>query len=165
MADVAAEAQVSQGLAYRYFESKEEIFKTLVKDSIQSADDYEVMMRKIPGTSAEKLRTIVTRLLERRREQPGYYQFLYQMLSDGSLPLELRERMGKHGRILFKGLRQLIVDGQSSGEIAKDDPDQLLEAVMACIEGLWKRMAYSDKPSENYPDPKIVLRMLKPDRR
>ncbi len=37
MADVASEAGVSQGLAYRYFESKEEIFTTLIKQAAESS--------------------------------------------------------------------------------------------------------------------------------
>ena len=167
MADIALEAGISQGLAYRYFESKDEIFKTLLKHSLQSAEEYDKMMKKLPGTPAEKLHTIVTRLIERRREQSGYYQFLYQILADDSLPAELKERMTRHGKIFLNEMRRLIVEGQKTGEIAKDNPDQLLEAVMACIEGLWKRMAYSDpgKVSESYPDSEIIFRMLKPDRR
>ncbi len=144
MADIASEAGISQGLAYRYFESKDEIFKTLLKHSLQSAEEYDKMMKKLPGTPVEKLHTIVTRLIERRREQSGYYQFLYQILADDSLPAELKERMTRHGKIFLNEMRRLIVEGQKTGEIAKDNPDQLLEAVMACIEGLWKRMAYSD---------------------
>ena len=77
IADIALEAGISQGLAHRYFESKDEIFKTLLKHSLKSAEEYDKMMKKLPGTPAEKLRTIVTRLIERRRKQPGYYQFLY----------------------------------------------------------------------------------------
>ncbi len=73
--------------------------------------------------------------------------------------------MARHGKIFLNGMRRLIVEGQKTGEIAKDNPDQLLEAVMACIEGLWKRMSYSDpeKLSGSYPEPKIILRMLKAD--
>ncbi len=167
MADVAIEAGVSQGLAYRYFARKEDIFSTLVKRSIESAGDYDRIIRKLPGSAAERLRAIITRLLQLRREQPGYYQFLYQMMSDESMPNELREMMTKQGRNLQKEMRKLIVEGQASGEIAKDSPDHLLEAIMACIEGLWRRMLYSDpdKISENLPDARIILRMLKPDQR
>ena len=34
MADVAAEAAVSQGLAYRYFASKEALFQALIEEAI-----------------------------------------------------------------------------------------------------------------------------------
>jgi AcrR family transcriptional regulator len=164
IADIASEAGISQGLAYSYFTSKEEIFTTLVKQSIQSAGEYDKVIRRLPGSPAERLSAIITRLVGLRREQPGYYQFLYQILSDDSMPNVLREMMSRQGRILQKEMRQLIVEGQASGEIAKDNPDKLLEAIMACVEGLWRRMTYSDpkKTSESFPDAKIMLRMLEP---
>jgi AcrR family transcriptional regulator len=167
MAEIAEEAGISQGLAYRYFASKEELFSTLVKRSMQSADDYDKIIRKLPGSPAEKLRTIIERLLELRRERPGYYQFLYQMLNDESMPIELRRMMTKRGVALQREMRRLIVEGQKSGDIARDNPDQLLESVMACMEGLWRRMSYFDpeKSSEFLPDAKIIFRMLKPDKR
>lgn len=56
MAEVAAEAQVSQGLAYRYFESKDEIFKTLMKYSVQSAEEYDKMIQNLPSTPGGNLR-------------------------------------------------------------------------------------------------------------
>jgi AcrR family transcriptional regulator len=167
MADIASEAGISQGLAYRYFTSKEEIFETLVRQSIRSAGEYDKIIRKLPGSPAERLGAIVTRLLELRRERPGYYQFLYQLLSDESLPDQLREMMTKQGKALQREMHRLIIEGQASGEVANDDPSQLLEAIMACIEGLWRRMAFTDpgKMSENFPDAKIILRMLKPDQK
>lgn len=167
MSDVASEAGISQGLAYRYFKSKEEIFITLVKQSIESAGEYDKIIRKLPGSPAERLETIVTRLLQLRQERPGYYQFLYQLLSDESVPNELREMMMKQGKILQKEMLRLIVEGQLLGQISKDNPAQLLEAVMACIEGLWRKMTYTEpgKISENFPDAKIILRMLKPDQK
>ena len=32
-------------------------------------------------------------------------------------------------------MRQLIIEGQAAGEIVKDDPDQLLVALVACFKG------------------------------
>ncbi len=89
------------------------------------------------------------------------------MLDYDSLPADLKEKMARHGKIFLNGMRQLIVEGQKTGEVAKDNPDQLIETVMACIEGLRKRLAYSDseKLSASYPYPEIIFRMLKPDRR
>ena len=36
-------------------------------------------------------------------------------------------------------MRQLIVEGQATGEIAGDDPDQLMVALLASFDGLMKR--------------------------
>jgi hypothetical protein len=61
-------------------------------------------------------------------------------------------------------MHQLIIEGQATGEIAKDDPDQLMVALMACINGLMKRatMLNPEDAKKYFPDTKIILRMLKP---
>ena len=165
MAEIAERAGVSQGLAYRYFESKDEIFAFLLKQTMESSEEYDVIIKKLPGTASERLQQIITRLLELRRERPGYYQLLYQLLSDGKTPKEIRGAITRRGTHFRSELRKLIVEGQRSGTIADDNPDQLLEAVMGAMEGLWRRMAYDPESAmKNFPSPKIILRMLRPDR-
>src|SRR5215468_10032538 len=66
MAEVAAAAGVSQGLAYRYFASKDELFRALVAEAMLSSDLPEAMS-DAPSASLEFL---VSRLLEVRRDHP-----------------------------------------------------------------------------------------------
>ena len=163
MVDIADKAGVSQGLAYRYFSSKEEIFSILFRETIESTKEYDQIIKQLPGTSSERLEKIVTRLLEMRKERPGYYQLVYQMLSTAETPKEFREAATRRGIVLRKEMRKLLIEGQKAGKIANDDPDQLLEAIMGVIDGLWRRIAYDPESVKNFPDPKIILRMLKPD--
>ncbi len=163
MADIAEKAGVSQGLAYRYFASKDEIFLVLFKQVMDSAKEYDQIIRELPGTPAERFQKIVTRLLELRKERPGYYQQLYWMLSDKETPKEIRERVTRQGVAFRKEMRKLLVEGQKARMIANDDPDQLLEAIMGAMDGLWRRIAYDPESAKNFPDPRIILRMLKPD--
>ena len=147
MADVAAEAGVSQGLAYRYFPSKEEIFFTLARRALQPADELRVRAKEMRGTAGERLGRIITMMIERRRDSPEFYQFMYHVMMYEKLPKDLREAMNHHGAVAREIMRELIVEGQSAGEIARDDPDQLLGAVMACLEGLWSKIAFQ-RPDE-----------------
>ena len=165
MAEVAAEAEVSQGLAYRYFNSKEEIFNTLVEQMMQANPGMTEMVQGLQGTPGERLTFLLSRILESRREQPEFFQFFYQLLYDPSLPPELRNLVAQRGQVFQRLLRQLIVEGQETGEVARDDPDQLIAAVMACIEGLWKGMVLLDPEEvrQHFPDSRIILRMLRPD--
>lgn len=163
MADIADKAGVSQGLAYRYFASKDEIFSALFKETMESAKEYDQIIKELPGTSNDRLERIVTRLLEMRKEKPGYYQLLYQMLSDIKTPKEILESVTRRGIVFRKEMRKLLIEGQKAGKIANDDPDQLLEAIMGTIDGLWRRLAYDPQSAKNFPEPKIILRMLKPD--
>jgi len=165
MSEVAKEAGISQGLAYRYFPSKESILTTLVEQMARSGGGAAERVRRIPGTPAERLSTMITYVLESRREQPEFYQLFYQVLYDEKAAAGLREVVGKSGRALQSAMRQLIVEGQATGEIANDDPDQLLGAVVACLDGLSRAMVNLQPKAAraSIPDAKVIMRMLKPD--
>ncbi|GHO46911.1 TetR/AcrR family transcriptional regulator [Ktedonospora formicarum] len=164
MADVAAEAQVSQGLAYRHFASKEELFQTLLEQVVQ-ADWLLPHVLEMPGTPGERLDFLITTVIESRREQPEFYQLFYQLLIDETLPNDLRELVARQSQEFQSMVRQLIVEGQATGEIAKDNPDQLIAALFACLQGLWSGMAFlhQEHLTKPLPDARIVLRLLKPD--
>jgi len=166
MAEVAEEAGVSQGLAYRYFPSKDAIFVALLRQMSRPPDEIDSMVRNIPGSPAERLARIVSAMVERRLKDPEFYQFFNQAMSDDSLPPDITEQMRTQGPLVQKILRRLIVEGQSAGEIAKDNPDKLVRAVMACLDGL-SRMAplSSEKLEREFPDASIILRMLRPEPR
>jgi AcrR family transcriptional regulator len=58
--DVAKRAGVSKGTLYLYFDSKEELFKTVIQEGIVSRiAEYEVFMRAYEGASADLLRDLV----------------------------------------------------------------------------------------------------------
>jgi AcrR family transcriptional regulator len=166
MAEVAEEAGVSQGLAYRYFPSKDAIFVALLRQMSLPPDEIHAMVRNIPGTPAVRLARIVSAMVERRRKDPEFYQFFSQAMTDDSLPPDIMEKMKTMGPIVHKILRRLIVEGQATGEIAKDKPDKLVRAIMACLDGLSRMAPFSSEQLENdMPDASIILRMLRPEAR
>jgi len=165
MSEVATEAGVSQGLAYHYFPSKEAIFVALLRQMTRTPEELEHIAQQVPGAPGERLNLIISSMVERRSADPEFYQFFSQAMADDSLPPDIRKRVYAQGLHMQEILRRLIVEGQATGEIAKDDPDELLQAIMACLDGL-SRMAFSrSKRSGNHmPNARIILRMLRPDR-
>src|ERR1022692_386837 len=165
MSEVATEAGISQGLAYRYFPSKEAILTTLLRQMAESGGGFSARFKETSGSPRERLTYLVSSVLESRREQPEFYQLVYQVLSDDKVPNDLREVVGRSGRVIRSTMRQLIVEGQGKGDIAADDPDQLVEAILACLDGLSRKMV-SLKPGEAraiLPNAGVILRMLKPE--
>ena len=164
MSEVAAEAGVSQGLAYRYFPSKEAIFYELLRQILESGGAVNAS-KDMSGTPRERLEQIISGTIQLRREHPEFYQFTFQALTDDKLPPDLRETLKKHDQGARKVMRRLIIEGQATGEIARDDPDQLVDAIMACLDGLSRRMLSLDAEDikAQLPQPRIILRMLGPD--
>jgi AcrR family transcriptional regulator len=164
MSDVASEAGVSPGLAYHYFPSKDAIFLALVRQSIRPTDELLAIVQRIPGTPRDRLTRILTAMLERRRKDPGFYQFFYQAMASDSLPADLRGQIRQHGLSMREIIRGLIVEGQAAGEIDNDDPDKLVSALLACVDGLSRMVQLSPENAEKQmPDAGIILRILGPE--
>jgi AcrR family transcriptional regulator len=163
MSDVASQAGVSPGLAYHYFPSKDAIFLALVRQSIRPTDELLAIVQRIPGTPRDRLNRIVTAMLERRREDPEFYQFFYQAMASDSLPAELREQIARQGQSMREIMRGFVLEGQATGEIAKDDSDKLVSALLACVDGLSRMVQLSPEDVEKQmPDAGIILRILGP---
>lgn len=163
MADIAAEAHISQGLAYRYFANKEAISNELIRHVTQAGLDNVGRVLAAPGTPGERLRLLVTRITENRRERLELLQLSILAYADEATPTDLRDLLRRQSQAVQDVLRQLIVDGQASGEIAPGDPDQLVLVLTAYSAGLAQlALRRSGLPEAASPDPDIILRILKP---
>ena len=68
MTDIAAEAKVSQGLAYRYFTNKEAIFIELMGQILKSSSLRFEKIQETEGSPTERMEKIISRMLESKRE-------------------------------------------------------------------------------------------------
>jgi AcrR family transcriptional regulator len=166
MEELAREAGVSQGLAYRYFRSKEALFQAMIDDSLRAATPWMSRVGQLPGGPREKLETIISSLLDRRRQNPEFYRFFFRALSEG----KIRGRAGSAMRQRFgdfqAAIRNLILAGQRAGEIPPDDPDELELALIGCIQGIWRGMSQDSGSVAPpvIPRAEIVMRILGPGR-
>lgn len=162
--DIAAEARISLGLAYRYFADKEAIFSELVKQTVpdDSADIRQLLA--VDTSPGERLAALITSILAARghRESLEAYQLLNHALEAGAMPDDVRERLGKRYQTLLETMRHLIVEGQATGEVAPGDPDQLVAIVSACLDGLTRWAVRDPEQFRTYiPDAEIVLRLVR----
>jgi AcrR family transcriptional regulator len=165
IADIAAEAQISLGLAYRYFADKEAIFSELVKQTVPDDSAGFQQLVQMPGTSGERLATLISSIVVARgqREPLEVHQLLNHALEAGAMPDDMRERLGKRYQMLLATMRQLIVEGQAEGSVAPGDPDQLVAVMSACLDGLTRWALRDLEQFRTYvPDAQIVLRLFQP---
>ena len=164
MAEVAAAAEVSQGLAYRYFANKEAIFKELLEQAVQAGIASIPRILEMPGTPGERLTFLLERAWNGRREHPELYELMYQMIHDESAPDSLRTLVEKQGLAFIEVIRKLIVEGQASGEIAEGDPEQMVTLILVSLDGLSRwALRGPEQFEKNFPDASLILRILKPE--
>jgi AcrR family transcriptional regulator len=163
MADVAAAAEVSYGLAYRYFANKEALYQALVEESMQeSAAGLDRFVQR-SGTPKERLIALISELVNTRRTRPELTQLFAQVLGDAATPANLRDQAMQIGRAFQDLFRQLIVEGQAVGEVRSADPDQLVTAILAMLDGLSRLAVFNpDRFHQHFPDARIVLGLLLP---
>src|SRR5438874_879989 len=163
--DIAAEAQISPGLAYRYFADKEAIFSELVKQTVPDDSAGFQKLVQMPGTAGERLATLISSIVGARgqREPLEAHQLLHHALNADALPEEIRELLSKRYQMLLATMRQLIVEGQATGEVLPGDPDQLVAVMSACLDGLTRWALRDPEQFRTYvPDAQIVLRLFQP---
>jgi AcrR family transcriptional regulator len=166
MDDVAREAGISHGLAYRYFSSKEALVHMLVERATQPDPIGLTTILETPGTPGERLALLVESLLTSRREQPAFYQLINHLMDqvreNEQVPEKLRADFLRQSQTFFRVIKQLIVEGQATGELRGGDPDQLVTALAACLEGLSRLAAHEPEQfKQSCPDAEILLRLFK----
>lgn len=162
MTDVAVSAGVSQGLPYRYFADKDALVRALVTEAVQQAD-AEGLPMAAPGSAAGRLHGLVAGLVAARQAQPELFLLLQHVVSDPATPPDLLELIQARGRAVAGAMRQLITEAQAAGEAAPDDPDQLVTAVMACLDGLGRPgLGSPEQAARHFPAARIIARMLEP---
>lgn len=163
--DIASEAQISLGLAYRYFADKEAILSALVEQIVPANSTEFQQLLEMPGTPGKRLAVLISSIVTARGQNEALeaHQILNHALDAGAMPDDVRKLLGKRYQALLETMRQLIVEGQASGEVAQGDPDQLVAIVSACLDGLTRWAVRDPEQFRTYvPDAQIILRLVQP---
>lgn len=158
ISDIAKEAKLSYGLVYHYFESKEQIFISLVKKATESSIEVINEANFYNGTPLQKLKWMTETILRSIASGDGIYLYLIMIQASTSdvVPGEVREYlMNDNANSPVSATIPIIIDGQNKGEIIKEDPIKLAVAYYAFIQGLAiNKIQWSECP---LPEANILL--------
>jgi AcrR family transcriptional regulator len=157
IADLAEAADISQGLLYRYFASKEKVLAALLVEATQTAFSLAEAALERPGGPWEGLYWFTEQLLNVMQTQPDLCYCFSQV---SAVPGILRDPAAK----LNEALRRLIVANVAGGDAAQRDPDEMVLLYLCCIQGIAAgTLVYGDWMMEHFPTAETVLRMFKQD--
>jgi AcrR family transcriptional regulator len=159
ISDLAEAAGVSQGLLYRYFIDKDDLFIALLETPVSGAIQWTQDAIEYIGSPLEKLRRLTRQFLQGMSEKPVYFRILTQAMALSGRVFETLAKL----ETVVKMLRDLITEGQKLGEIAKRNPDQLVFLYLSCLYGLAAGKSLNiDWIDEHFPAAEAVLQVLKP---
>lgn len=160
IADIAAAGEMSQGLIYRYFTSKEEIYAAVLEGAMQSTLRMGREALEREGSPLEKLRWLLQFAIGGLWERTEYALVVHDMLTNQTMLQEIRSPALEQAIAFQQIIHQLILEAQAAGEApSSDDPMMLTLMVGACLQGLATQKIYM--PDSPVPDPEVILRMLK----
>lgn len=139
MQAIAAEARMSAGNLYRYFESKEAIVSGLMRrDQATLAQEFHAIAESpdIFGTLSTSLRRhLIEAPIERHR-------FILTIWAEMARDPALRDRCGGVDSALRHHLRSIVEQARRSGAAAPDvDPLDVARLMATVVSGLFKRRA------------------------
>lgn len=155
MSMISTEAGISQGLMYRYFKSKDELFTTLVKQAIEGSVSGTEQIHQMPGSPLEKL----TKLTEEILDEDGqlYFMLMHQARTSEEVPDEAKELLkGATMEMYVAMLRPLFEEGQKNGEFAEGDISELISCYFTVVSGL---MTLNVPSLVGYEMPRVELLM------
>lgn len=162
IADLAEASGMSQGLLYRYFASKDEVFAAIVAETVRFSVALAQQAYERPGTPWGRLYWFVAAFLPPQYECPEYALVISHALTSEAVPQGVREQALQQLSAFSELIRDLIIAGQAEGEIVLRDPEQLTLHLLATLHGLAATAAFLREQAPRLPDPEVVLLALRP---
>lgn len=125
MSMIAQEAGVSEGLIYRYYESKEQLFIKIVEGLMEESSREIHLLNKIDGTPLEQIKFLTEKMLD-EQSKIGF-MFIEQAKKEDEVPKRATELMMSYtNQNLIDYLVPIFKEGQEQGELIADDPRKVL---------------------------------------
>ncbi|MDU0201067.1 TetR/AcrR family transcriptional regulator [Paenibacillus sp. MAH-36] len=141
---IAAEAQISQGLTYRYFQSKEELFTLLVQDAVEEAQTSIRNVPILPGTPLEQFKALTWSMLDDTNKH--YFLLIQQAQTAEGVPEQAKLAISRYRpQDTMDLLVPIFEKGQELGEFGEGEPRQMLFLYFSVVTGLMIQETHAGK--------------------
>ncbi len=129
--DVAAAAHVGKGTLYIYFDSKEILYLTLVREGFGDMADQLNEVTRAPGLDCwERLRAAVAELIRFGTRYPD----LYRVMRNHTLTPDDPQLQATR-RLVSDRIRQVLEEGNRRGEIDDPNPALTTQFILGFVRG------------------------------
>lgn len=154
---IASDAGISEGLIYRYFKSKEELYSELVQELMEEAIKELEHIDLLPGTPLDQVMILTKGMLEERNKDA--FMLILRAKKEEQIPEIAKQILEQHSdNLLIDRLVPIFVKGQQLGEFSQGDPRELLSWYFYVINSLI--MQEVDEEKYGVPDVDFLIRFL-----
>jgi AcrR family transcriptional regulator len=135
--DIASRAEVSHGLVYHYFKSKEEIFHALLKRALSTSSSSVTQVERLDIPPIEKVRVIAQYILKNIEsfEDTAYYFLIVLHAAVMEASQEIAE-LSEDTAEAVRAMERILVEGQKRGEVIEGEAHDMATAFFSAIQGL-----------------------------
>lgn len=162
VSDIAVKAEMSQGLLYHYFASKEDIFTELIRAAFEKMNTAAQALEDLPLAPKEKIKIALTELLRGIEESEEFASTVLMIAEAGTsdaTPAKAQSIMREESAIPYEVVERIIEAGQQDGSIKQHDARELSLVFWTMIKGLALHKAVY-KDTFKAPDVDILTSMF-----
>ncbi|HCU07838.1 MAG TPA: hypothetical protein DF480_02515 [Clostridiales bacterium] len=155
--DIAEEAGVSQGLLYRYYASKNEIYVDLIEDALDKMNEAANALLRSALSGKEKLMKAVDTMYQTIETSDRYRQtssLIAQAMGSEAIPPQAKAALMQKRDFPYQALSQIIAQGQREGTIVPGDTEELAVLFWSLLNGL---TIYKNTRTKEIPLPDKML--------
>ena len=167
ISDVIKRAEISQGLIYHYYKSKEELYLAVIEKSIELSMGLVETIRKsnLKGWSGIYAMTqYLVQWLRSGGEGKVRFFFIQQASMLEPMPIEVKTALAKSMEMV-EFTKVLIEEAQKEGKVIEGDPRMLATIYWQLLQGIILSDIILDNigtsNESNIPDENIILRIIK----
>jgi AcrR family transcriptional regulator len=154
---IATEAGISEGLIYRYFNSKDELFTELVQELMEEASRELKYVHHLPGTPIEQIKALTLNMLDENNKYA--FMLIQQARKADEIPEKVAMILEQHStNVLIDWLVPIFVKGQQVGEFSTGDPREILSWYFSIINSLI--MQEQGDEEYGFPVVDVLMRIL-----
>lgn len=162
VADIAAEAGMSLGLLYRYYDGKDQLFAAIARKAMEGSAEIARAALAGEGTAWERLAAFVGAMLPYQFEQPECSLVVLHALTSAAVPPDVRADVLAANAAMFVAICDLLARGQAEGNVRAGDPYRMTYVFLSAIYGLAASTAFIVEGAEvPLPDAEDVLATLR----
>lgn len=159
ISDIAAAVNMSAGLLFHYFESKEELYSELIKIGLDYINEKTRNLVKLPIDYFECAFDMVLDLFRGNPLAPRWYLLIRRALKFDNAPESIKVQIKDSFDRIFKINEERIILGQQRGEIKEADSKTLTMFLFSCLDGIAESCV--NDPSVPLPKTEWILDIIK----